>query len=104
MANDDSPDASDTRVDAHSIAEEVTREVSRGAGGERGVQTRDAVAVGVAEIVETIRRDLMLREARPLVPLTKEQRIERLENRSQEMEWVLYGLLGFLFVLWLVRR
>lgn len=100
MANDDSLDARNPDVDVAAVAE---KEVAGEGRGVVKLAERDPASVSVKDLIRLLHdaRDTALI---PVEPLPTDVRIARLERRSVELEWVVYGLLGLFFAMWLLRR
>ena len=104
MANDDITHAGDSGIDAHTVAEEegiAGRRVDFG-------RARDATPVGLValkELVAGLHEELaVIRPSLDITPAPPDVRLARLERKTVEMEWVVYGMLGLFLALFLLRR
>lgn len=97
MANDDTSDVGDTGKHVDTVAQE--KGVARAA---TDVSGRATLAVSLTDLMRLLDGE---RELAPILPTAApEVRLARLERRSTEMEWVVYGLLGVFLMLFLLRR
>lgn len=93
MANDSVVEHRDPVDNGDSVKEETEK---RGTQTEIGSLIKRAVNQAVGEF-------LVPQRSHHLVPITTDDRVEILEQRTRDLEWTLYGVLGLFIGLLLVR-
>lgn len=100
MANDDTSHGGDSNQHVDTIAKEerVAQSVGVAAAG------RATLALRIADVLRAELQTLPVGEEPALMPLPTDVRLARLERSNAELQYVVYGLLGLFFILFLLRR